>query len=458
MKTIKIISFILLLFIIITGCGNNSLLNPNEPVIITLWHNYGGQMEASMNDLVDEFNGTVGKEQGIIINITSVSSSSALYDKIVASAEGIPGSSELPNITTGYPKSALILNKNEKLLDLKEYFSEKELDQYLPRFIEEGVISDKLAVFPTAKSTEVLFLNKTLFDQFSDATGIEIETLTTFEGISDAAIKYYEWTDSKTPDIPNDGKSFYTSDSWFNIAQIGMNQFGDNFIVNEAINYSDNYKKIWSAYFEAAIKGGFAIYNGYSSDLAKTGEIVCSTGSTAGILFYGDTITYKDNTIENVEYEILPYPIFKGGNKIALQRGGGMIVTKSSKEKEYASVEFLKWFTAPEQNMKFISETGYLPVTKRAFETKIEENINRVENVNIKKLLKTAVTMYNEYDFYIPPVFEKFDSLEKTYSERIKQASLNARTDYLLLLDTKDTDEAFKNASQNVFENFTEKN
>lgn len=458
MKTIKIISFILLLFIIITGCGNNSLLNPNEPVIITLWHNYGGQMEASMNDLIDEFNGTVGKEQGIIINITSVSSSSALYDKIVASAEGIPGSSELPNITTGYPKSALILNKNEKLLDLKEYFSEKELDQYLPRFIEEGVISDKLAVFPTAKSTEVLFLNKTLFDQFSDATGIEIETLTTFEGISDAAIKYYEWTDSKTPDIPNDGKSFYTSDSWFNIAQIGMNQFGDNFIVNEAINYSDNYKKIWSAYFEAAIKGGFAIYNGYSSDLAKTGEIVCSTGSTAGILFYGDTITYKDNTIENVEYEILPYPIFKGGNKIALQRGGGMIVTKSSKEKEYASVEFLKWFTAPEQNMKFISETGYLPVTKRAFETKIEENINRVENVNIKKLLKTAVTMYNEYDFYIPPVFEKFDSLEKTYSERIKQASLNARTDYLLLLDTKDTDEAFKNASQNVFENFTEKN
>lgn len=458
MKTIKIISFILLLFIIITGCGNNSLLNPDEPVIITLWHNYGGQMEASMNDLIDEFNGTVGKEQGIIINITSVSSSSALYDKIVASADGIPGSSELPNITTGYPKSALILNKNEKLLDLKEYFSEKELDQYLPRFIEEGVISDKLAVFPTAKSTEVLFLNKTLFDRFSDATGIEIETLTTFEGISDAAIKYYEWTDSKTPDIPNDGKSFYTSDSWFNIAQIGMNQFGDNFIVNEAINYSDNYKKIWSAYFEAAIKGGFAIYNGYSSDLAKTGEIVCSTGSTAGILFYGDTITYKDNTIENVEYEILPYPIFKGGNKIALQRGGGMIVTKSSKEKEYASVEFLKWFTAPEQNMKFISETGYLPVTKRAFETKIEENINRVENVNIKKLLKTAVTMYNEYDFYIPPVFEKFDSLEKTYSERIKQASLNARTDYLLLLDTKDTDEAFKNASQNVFENFTEKN
>ena len=89
MKNIKIICFSLLI-LIITGCGNNILLNPNEPVIITLWHNYGGQMEETMNELVDEFNSTAGKEQGIIVNITSVSSSSALYDKIVASADGIP--------------------------------------------------------------------------------------------------------------------------------------------------------------------------------------------------------------------------------------------------------------------------------------------------------------------------------------------------------------------------------
>ncbi|NLO98926.1 MAG: extracellular solute-binding protein [Clostridiaceae bacterium] len=452
MKSIKTVCLFLLILIIFTGCGENKPLNPNEPVIITLWHNYGGQMEETMNDLVDEFNASVGKEQGIIVNITSVSSSSALYDKIVASADGIPGSSELPNITTGYPKSAIILMNNDKLVDLKEYFSQDELDQYLPRFIEEGIINDKLAVFPTAKSTEVLFLNKTLFDRFSDAVGISIDSLSTFEGISEAAIKYYEWTDAQTPDIPNDGKAFYTSDSWFNVAQVGMNQLGDTFIVDKAVNYTDNYKRVWDPYIEAAAKGGFAIYNGYSSDLAKTGEIVCSTGSTAGILFYGNTITYKDNTKENVEYEILPYPVFKSGKKVALQRGGGMIVTKSTKEKEYASALFLKWFTAPEQNMKFISETGYLPVTRDAFEVSIEQYINKVDNINIKKLLKTAVTMYNEYDFYIPPVFDEFDSMEKTYTVRIKQAALDARTSYLSFLDREDAEEAFKHLTQNIYD------
>ncbi len=408
-----------------------------------------------MNDIIDEFNSTIGYEQGIIINITSVSSSSALYDKIADSAEEIPGSSELPNITTGYPKSALVLLKNDKLVDLKEYFSEEELNQYLPQFIKEGMVSDKLAVFPTAKSTEVLFLNKTLFDRFTEATGIGMDYLSTFEGISDAAIKYYEWTDTQTPDIPNDGKAFYTSDSWFNIAQVGMNQFGDDFILDEAINYSDNFKKIWNAYFEAGVKGGFAIYDGYSSDLAKTGEIVCSTGSTAGILFYGDTITYQDNTTEKVEYEILPYPVFKGGEKVALQRGGGMIVTKSTKEKEYASAVFLKWFTEPEQNMKFISETGYLPVTKQAFETKIDENINNATNKNIKKLLRTAVTMYNNYDFYTPPVFDEFDLIEKSYTQNIKKSTVDARAKYLSLLDIMSAEEAYKKVSEDTFLTFT---
>lgn len=455
MKRTRIVILILLCTILaIPGCSGKNSFDPRSPVIITLWHNYGGQMEKSMNDLVEEFNRTVGNEQGIIINITSVSSSSALYEKIVAAAEGNPGASPLPNITTGYPKSAYALIKNDKLVDLKEYFSESELDEYLPQFIAEGTISDKLAVLPTAKSTEVLFLNKTLFDSFSAATGISIDQLTTFEGISEAAIKYYEWTDSQTPDIPGDGKAFYTADSWFNTAQVGMNQLGDDFIVNETLNLSRNYKRIWDSYFEAAVKGGIVVYDGYSSDLAKTGDIVCSIGSTAGILFYGSTITYPDNTIENVEYEILPYPVFEGGNKAAIQRGGGMIVTKSTKEKEYASAVFLKWFTTPEQNMRFISETGYIPVTKRAFETVIDDYINKAENDNIKKLLKTALTMYNEYEFYIPPIFDDFDNIEKTYTDRLKSAAINARKEYLSLLTERNSDQAYEEVYNRAFEDF----
>lgn len=64
----------------------------------------------------------------------------------------------------------------------------------------------------------------------------------------------------------------------------------------------------------------------------------------------------------------MPYPVVDGGKKVAIQRGGGMCIIKSNEAKEYAAGIFLKWFTAPEQNLKFVSSTGYVPVTQMAVE------------------------------------------------------------------------------------------
>ena len=148
-----------------------------------------------------------------------------------------------------------------------------------------------------------------------------------------------------------------------------MVQLGGSIFDDAGALYLDNdtYTHIFDTLYAATVEGGFAIYDGYSSDLSKTGDLVCSTGSSAGILFYGDSITYADGTVEAVEYSILPYPTFEGGQKIALQRGGGLMVAKSDEKTEYAASVFIKWLTATEQNMTFISQTGYLPVTSYNF-------------------------------------------------------------------------------------------
>ena len=36
-----------------------------EPVTVSLWHVYGGEVDSPLNVLVDEFNATVGREQGV---------------------------------------------------------------------------------------------------------------------------------------------------------------------------------------------------------------------------------------------------------------------------------------------------------------------------------------------------------------------------------------------------------
>ena len=441
----------------LSGCASTKIFKHNEPVTLTMWHNFGGEMQTTMDNLVDEFNNTIGKDNDIFLSVTSVSSSSSIQDKLNMIASGDPGAPEIPDITTCYPQTATLLAEKGMLLPLDDYFTQDEISLYLPRFIEEGrLFDDKLYVFPFAKSTEVLFVNKTIFDRFSKETGVSIQNLSTFEGISKTSMEYYRWTDNQTPDIANDGKNFYKADSIFNVVQVGMKQLGYNLIENELLNIDlPQYKHILDCIYEPAIKGGYAIYDGYSSDLSKTGEIVCSTGSTAGILFYGSKITYPDNTTEQVEYTVLPYPVFENGDQIAIQRGGGMIVTSSTPEKEKAATVFLKWFTEPEQNMKFVASTGYLPVTNKAFEYCIEQEIDNSENENIKKLLETAINVYNEYDFYIPPVFDNYNSMSKEYEKSFEKLATDSRKKYLTLLETMNTNDAYKKTISEISQNKT---
>lgn len=418
--------------ILFNGC-NSEKLDPKKPVTLTMWHNYGGQMQSVMDELIDEFNSTIGRKKGIIISVTSISASKDIQEKLFMIAAGDPGAPDMPDLVTAYPKTALILWKQGLLAPLDDKLTKKELDAYLPEFIEEGRLTDgKLYVFPIAKSTEVLFVNQTLFDRFSAATGVELDSLTTFEGIAEAALKYYEWTDSLTPNQASDGKTFFTADSWFNLAQIGMAQLGGEFIYPDHLNTtSELYKPIWNFSVLPALGGAYAVTDSYSSELSKTGEVVCSIGSTAGILFYGDSITYPDNTTEAVTYTVLPYPTFKDGAKLALQRGGGICVRRTTPKKEQAAVLFLKWFTQPEQNMRFVSSTGYLPVTKEAFENNIKQEITTAKNHNLKKLLEAAAHMYREYTFLVPPNYEQLDRLSKEYETKVKQIMLKGRESIL---------------------------
>lgn len=405
------------------GCGANTHgLDPKHPLTLTMWHNFGGDMQQTMDELIDEFNSTVGRDRGIIINVTAISASKELQEKLSMIVNGDPGAPAIPNLFTCYPKTALHFQQKGFLANLDKYFTSQELDAYVSQFVEEGRFGDGgLYVFPFAKSTEVLFLNQTLFDRFSAATGVTLESLATFEGIADAAERYRKWTDAQTPDVLNDGKTFYTADSWFNLAQAGMRQQGEELFLSHALALdSPALRRIWDVCFSPSSQGAFALFDGYSSDLSKTGDIVCSTGSTAGVLFYGDSITYADNTMEQVTYTVLPYPVLENGQKMAIQRGNGLCAAKGEEMQEYASALFLKWFTAPERNLRFISSTGYLPVTKEAFDDSMQQQIQAVENPNVKKLLTAATQMYREYDFFVSPVFEEADAIEKSFEAEWK--------------------------------------
>ena len=79
--------FLLVILMVITipiwlGCGESTKVGPSHPVTLNLWHNYGGQLKDTMDAMIDEFNETAGAEHGIMINVTSISGSATLHEKL----------------------------------------------------------------------------------------------------------------------------------------------------------------------------------------------------------------------------------------------------------------------------------------------------------------------------------------------------------------------------------------
>lgn len=408
--------------VVLAGCRSQTGIK-GQPVVIQLWHNYGGQMKDTMDYMIDEFNATVGLKEGIIIQVTSISGSATLHDKLLMAVNQDPGAPKLPDITTANPKTAILLARKNLLVNYETYATKQELAQYVDRFLQEGKLeTGELIVFPIAKSTEVVFVNQTIFQRFANAANVSDAEFATYEGIFEMARKYYQYTDDLTPDVANDGKMFFHLDSLFHYFQLAFAQHEKLFFYNEKL-LLDNpiFEYAFTLYMKEAITGSVSAYEGYASDLAKTGDIVASVGSTAGVVFFNPVVVYADNTTEPTQLNIYSYPVFGNGNKASVQRGSGMSILKSTPVKEKAAKTFLRWFTESENNMYFVENTGYLPVTKAAYEEMMNHTIYVAAKPEIQKVLEVVQSMNEEYTYYIPPVFDQYDNLGKRLEIRIRQ-------------------------------------
>ncbi|MGN1351113.1 MAG: ABC transporter substrate-binding protein [Anaerovoracaceae bacterium] len=401
------------------GCAES-----RETVTLTMWHVYGGQTDSPLNTLIEEFNSTVGKKEHISIEVTSISNTNTIHEDVLASVNNEAGAAELPDLFISYPKTVLALPDQDILVDYSDYFSEEDLADYIPEFIEEGTINGSFNVFPVAKSTEILFVNKTLFDRFAQATGASMEQMATWEGLFDLTEKYYEWTDAKTPDTAGDGKTFLAHDYLFNYLQVGVESLGEDFFEGDEISFSPTLEKVWNAYAKTAVRGGMWLQEGYATEPLRTGDAIVSIGSSASVLYYKDEVTYPDNTSEPMEIVALPCPVFEGGQKLVMQRGAGFCTVKSTPEKEKAAVTFLKWLTEPECNVRFVTSAGYMPVTRTAFTEGLSGAVDTLSSPKYRSLYETLMKMQPEYSFYTAPQIESYLKLEEA-TEKYMRTELN---------------------------------
>lgn len=400
-------------------------LNPKEPVMITVWNYYNGETKRAFDDLVSRFNDTVGREKGIIVDSISHGDVNQLAEETYNAASGRLGADAMPDLFAAYPENAYRIDTMGKLVDLNKYFSEEDLGTYRRDFIQDCSFGEDqgLKILPVVRSTENLYLNKTDWDKFARETGADMASLSTWEGVAEVASLYHEWSG---------GKAFLGIDSLANYVLIASVQMGHDIYEFEdgEVRYTFDEQlaqTLWNQLYVPYAKGYYANLGKFCSDDEKTGDILAYIGSSAGAGYFPQEVALNQNQVYPIESEVLPYPRLEGKEACAIIQGAGFSIAQSDSTHEYASSVFLKWLILEEQNLDFATNTGYLPVERKALEQgymKAMESNSREQGANqvVLKSAEATNKMLSEYRFYSNPPFDGSYEMRQFFDEYMKAA------------------------------------
>lgn len=439
MKSKRLLSMIVALGLALSalsGCesrkGDHGL-NPKTPITLNLWHYYNGVQQEQFDKLLLEFNETLGNELGIVVEGHNKNGINDLASSVLASLRQDEGAEEAPDMFAAYAGTAYQADQLGCVADLSKYFTERELNEYVEGYLEEGNIdgSGGLKIFPIAKSTEVLMLNLTDWRDFSKKMNVSEDDLSTWEGVAKTAEKYYAYTDALTPDVPNDGRAFFGRDAVANYMIIGAKQLGLEFFTPENGGLSmhadkDTVRRLWDCYYVPYVKGFYLSHGRYRSDDAQVGEIIAMVCSTTGSIYFPQSVTLDDEHVYPIESLVLPVPNFEGTDPYVVQQGAGMVVVKSDEVKEYACSVFLKWFTEADRSIAFSTASAYLPVKKAAYAPDaISAGFESEESI-LYKVMEVAVSEINDYQLYASRPYDTAEDVRDFLEKYIQDTAQTA--------------------------------
>lgn len=422
-RSLALLLTLWLMLSLLTGCSaGKEQLSAANPVTLTMWHVYGSQTESPLNELIDEFNRTEGKEKGVAVSVVSVSNSTEIDAALIASANGDPGSVALPDLFTAYPRIAEKIG-TDRLLDWKAYYKEEDLAAYVPDFLSEGLFGEQLLMLPIAKSTELCFVNKTLFDRFAAENSATIDDMRDFDKLFALCDAYYDWSD---------GQTLFQINDFYHYFLVNVASLGDTFIKAGRIDFdSEAFQRVWQPMARAGIHGGLCVQDGYASDRWKTAEVLSNIGSSAGILYLRDYVTYSDNTTEDIETAILPYPSFAGASPAAVQRGTGLFAIRSDDERRNkAAALFASWITRSSHNAEFATQSGYLPVTNEGMSALLADT-SVVKNEKYRMLYDAVSDMNGTSTFCALPRYEGAADVQSSFEKNMKAVLSSAHEEYV---------------------------
>lgn len=404
---------------LMTGCGskNNAsseeiVTEITEPVEISFWHAMSGDLEKTLENLTNKF---MEANPNIKVNLQNQSTYNDLQQKMTAT---LASPKDLPTLTQAYPHWMINAMQDELLVDLKPYIENETIgsenyNDMLEGFKTASEIDGKIYGMPFNKSTEVIWYNKTLFDEL----GLEVPK--TFEEFAQVA------------------KTITEKKGIVGAGFDSLNNFYTTYLKNKGVDFNSETDVTSAESVEAANYYLDGIKEGYfriaGTDMYLSGPFANETlgmyvGSNAGESFVKQGVDGK------FEIGVAPYPA-----ESVMQQGTDLYMFSSATaEQRTAAFEFLKFLTSTENQITWGVETGYIPATHAA--------ISSDEYKNSGSLVSSILEEATSKNLFINDVAQGVDS---AYNEsRVVMEDILADKNS----DVKSKLEAYRNTLMGIYE------
>lgn len=331
-----------------TGGGDDEGTSPTEqtaqgPVTLTFWHGYTDAEADSLNALLDEWN---ADNPDIQIDPLFVNNDKALQ-KLTVALQG----EEPPDITYQYGSSLPQLAAAPGLVDLTDWVEQPEVDweDFIPGARTAATFEGKVLGIPALIDNLALVYNKTLFDD----AGLDYPTAdwtwddfrAAAEALTDPQIKQFGF--SYPMDASEDTVWHYDPLLWQNGGSI-LTEDQTQAAFNSAEGVEALELLTGMAVDDESVF--LDIQNSAYTDVFNSGRI--------GMLVTGpwDLPSFPD-----VDYGVEVLPGFEGDHQTIA--GPDMwSVFDNGNGRAQAALQFLQWFTAPQQVQTEDLATGHLPI------------------------------------------------------------------------------------------------
>jgi len=371
--------------------------NMNEPVEITFAHTMGRNLQDILNKHIAEFN-------KIYPNITIKHSSYGgwydLREEISYEiADGNP-----PNLAYCYPDYVADYNAADATVVLDNLIThntlgltEEQQNDFVDSLYASGKVhgDDRMYSLPLSRSTEVLYYNKTFFDEHN------LTVPTTWEEMWEVCAQIKAIDKNCTP------LGYDSENNWFITL---CEQMGSGYISaengGEYLFNNDQNKAAMKELREYYKKGYFTtqqLYGGYTSGLFTEQGCYMSIGSTGGAL-------YNSFWDDKTEVGIAPIPQYNTNQPKAISQGPSLCILKgknTTDQQVLASWLFMKFLcTNADFQAEFSMMVGYMPAIHSALEhPSFVEWLNTADGYNNLSAYAAQVSIDNLDSYYTSPAF-----------------------------------------------------